>query len=128
MHRYVEVESLELETVEDVAVPNVPLPAAAGQRRSAVNKALLVYTKHAHLGHCTDESSIPSALAKREGCEWHHRKGMLGNALVRGKGKGSLSTLGLGKVLVVPGANGAVKLLGRVWCSDALLGGGVSTK
>ena len=107
---------LKLESIIDVTVPDVPLPAAPWQRTCTVNQSALVDTHHAHLGHRTDKSPVPSAFAKCEGIERQHGERVLCNTLVRRKREGRLAALGLGIVLVVPGANCRVKfrrLIGR---------------
>lgn len=119
---------LELKAIEEVAVPDIPLPATTGQSRSAVNEALLIHTEHAHLGHCADKCSVPCAFAECESGERKHGNGMLGNALVRGKCEWRFAALGLLKILVVPSTDSAVELLWRVGGCDALLGCGVSTE
>ena len=83
----------------------------------------MVDTHHAHLRHCTDESPVPSAFAKCEGIERQHGERVLCNTLVRRKREGRLAALGLGIVLVVPGANCRVKFRRLIGRGAALFGG-----
>ena len=77
-----QLKHLPLETIEDVAAPNIPLLATSRQRTRAVNKSTLINTKHAHLSHRGNESSIPCTFAERESVEGKHSDRVLSDALV----------------------------------------------
>ena len=122
------VVHLELEAVENVAAPDVPLAAAARKRSGAIDQASLVDSNHAHLLHGVDKGEIPGGLAETEGSERSSSDGVPGNVLVGGETEWGLAVPCLGEVFVVPCADCRVKLLRRTGVGLTLLGGGVGTK
>jgi hypothetical protein len=61
---------LPLQAIEQITASDLPFLATAWQRTCAVNQPLSINAEHAHLSHCTDERSIPCALAGCKSVEW----------------------------------------------------------
>lgn len=101
--------SLPVQPVKDVAVLYIPLPATTGQRRSAVNKAIILHTKHTQLNHSRHKRRIPSALAKSKSSKRKRSSREVCNVLVRRQGKRRIAALSLRVVLVVPSTGGIVE-------------------
>lgn len=108
---------LPLQAIEQVAASDLPLLATSRKCTCAVHESCAINAQHAHLGHGTDECSVPCTLADCEAVERNRRDRVLRDALIGWQGKGCFSSLGVGVVLVVPCTDCRVECcasLGRV--------------
>ena len=97
---------LPLQSIKQIAAPDLTLPATARQRACAVDKTCTIHAQHAHLSHSSNERKVPRTLTDGEGAEWDRGNRILRNALVRWEGERCSAVLCLRVVLVIPGTDG----------------------